>query len=183
MRIIFWIAFFAFAGWCGFSNEGKIFTVKMTSAVGLTPPVIELDFEQLAGGVKKDAVLAMHPKLDYYCYNDKKTELFGEHTCNDKIALFNGMPAYNIALFFKDDGLNVVRVALQPQSHAKAIQWLDSSYERTDIKSEGSFTGGKKYPITVWKTLSGDYVLFSEDQTMAGEMIVLWTDSIAGFEI
>lgn len=182
MKSIFWIAFLAFAAWCGFSDEGKIFTVKMTSAVGLTPPVLELDFEQLEPGMKKEAVLAMYPNIDFYCYEETRVPEFGDSGCNNNIALFNGMRAFNIALFFKKGSLNVVRVALQPESHAAAVTWLDAQYQRTDIKAEGSFTGGKKYPITVWKTPGKNYVMSSRDETDVGEAIVLWTDSIAGFE-
>ncbi|HQQ73838.1 MAG TPA: hypothetical protein PK031_01675 [Pseudomonadales bacterium] len=178
MRKLFWIAALVFVGWCVATPEGKKFAVQLTSAVGITPPVIELDFEQLDGGMKKEAVKALHPKLDYYCYEDTKS--FGDNTCNDNIALFNGMLSYNIAVFFEGDELVAVRVALQPESYAEAVKWLDAHYKRTDIKSEGSFNGGKKYPITLWKTPSGNYVLASQAETEVGETIVLWTDSFHG---
>lgn len=181
MRKLFWVAFIVFAGWCAATEDGKRFVVQLTSAVGLTPPVIELDFEQLDGDMTKETAFALHPELDYYCYEEKRTQGFGEYACNTDIALFNGMASYNVALFFKAGKLNVMRVALQPDSYSQAVAWLDDQYERTDIKSEVSFTGGKKYPVTVWKTGGGDYVLASQSQTAVGETIVLWTDSIAGF--
>lgn len=181
MKKLFWIAVLVFVGWCVATTDGKKFAVQLTSAVGLTPPVIELDFERLDGGMKKEVVKALHPKLDYYCYEEDKAKSFGDNACNNNIAMFNGMLSYNMALYFKGDGLVAVRVALQPQSYEESMKWLDARYKRTDVKSEGSFTGGKKYPITVWKTPSGNYVMASQDQTMVGETILLWTDSIAGF--
>ena len=180
MKKLFWVAMLLFAGWCLATTDGKKFTIRMTSTVGLTPPVVELDFEQLDGRMKKDAVKALHPKLDYYCYEEDRAKSFGDSACNNDVALFNGMFSYNMALYFKGDGLAAVRVALQPQSFDEAINWLDMRYKRTEIKTEDSFTGGKKYPITMWKTPSGNYVLASQDQTMAGETILLWTDSIFG---
>lgn len=182
MKKLFWIAFIVFAGWCAATEDGKKFTIKLTSAVGLTPPLIEMDFDKLDGGIKKDSLKAMYPQLNYFCYQEDRATAFGDNTCNSDIALFNGMKSYNVALFFKGDELSVIRVAMQPESYEDSVKWLDARYTRTDIKSENSFTGGKKHPITLWKTPSGNYVLASQDQTTIGETILLWTDSFYGIK-
>jgi hypothetical protein len=92
------------------------------------------------------------------------------------------MPALNMNYFFRDGGLSMLRLGMQPASYPAAEKWLDARYQRMDIHAENSFTQGKKYPITVWKTGSGNYLMASQDVTELGEIIVLWTDSIFGIK-
>lgn len=176
MRFLFITAAMGFLAWCLITEDGRRAAIQITSRLGITPPICTLEPELLRGTMDPDSVKALQPELDYLC--EKDSSFFGDYVCEADIGLYHNLPAYRVTYFFRNNRLTTMRLALQSQTYDELEEKVSGGNKKLDIKTELSFTGGKKEPVHVFKTPAGNYLMLSRDQTQTGETLLLWVADI-----
>jgi hypothetical protein len=140
--------------WLIFTEDGQ----RRTDSVVLFlwgEDEIKFNLDALDDRYTETELLKVFPDIDWQC-KDGNTD-FGNRLCAAKIGIYNDIPAHYIAVFFKDQWINGVKISYRRIYHDQLIQQLlhqvgNPVRENTDGTNQND-------TILRWDTSRGNIIL------------------------
>ncbi len=102
--------------WLVFTEDGQRRSdMVLISLFGGEP--LYLNLKLLDNRVSEPEIMELYPDIRWQC-QDQKTA-FGEHHCFGKIGSFNNLPADYATIFFRNGGINAVKVGYRRNYHTQ----------------------------------------------------------------
>jgi len=161
--------------WLLFTDDGQ----RRTDSVVLFlwgEDEIKFNLEALDDRFSEDDLRKVFPDIDWKC--QQTVTDFGNRLCAAKIGIYNGIPARFIAVYFRDQWINGVRIGYRPIYHDQLLQQLLQQMGQP-VKENGDTPAGDGDTILRWDTDRGN-VLLKQVLSEGEEPALLWLPYPAG---
>jgi hypothetical protein len=101
-------------GWLVFTEDGQRRSDLFLLHV-LGNPSFNIAYDRLNSAVTQDDIETLFPKVRFTC--EARETPFGDQVCSANIASFNGLPADQARLYYKDDALGAMRLDYRKRYH------------------------------------------------------------------
>jgi hypothetical protein len=168
-RLMAFIIVIAPIYWLIFTEDGQ----RRTDSVVLFlwgENEIKFNLQALDDRFTESELLQVFPDIDWKCQDSDND--FGNRLCAAKIGVFNGIPAHFIAIYFRDEWINGVRVGYRRRYHDPLIQQLLQQMGQP-VRENADTPGGDSEVILRWDTSRGNVLLKQILQTNE-EPALLW---------
>ena len=154
-RLLAFVIVIAPIYWLIFTEDGQ----RRTDSVVLFlwgEDEIKFNLEALDDRFTEQELREVFPDIDWKC-QDIDTD-FGNRLCAAKIGIYNGIPARFIAIYFRDEWVNGVRISYRRIYHDQLIQQLLQQMGQPVTEPVDSAAGDGE-TILRWDTGRGNVVL------------------------
>jgi hypothetical protein len=142
--------------WLIFTEDGQ----RRTDSVVLYlwgEDEIKFNLEALDDRFTENELREIFPDIDWKCQNTRTD--FGNRLCAAKIGIYNGIPARFIAVYFRDEWINGVRIRYRRRYHEQLIQQLLQQLGQPAKESVETSQPGVTETLLRWDTSRGNVVL------------------------
>ncbi len=156
--------------WLVFTEDGQRRSdMVLISIFGGEP--LYLNLKLLDSRVSEAEIMELYPDIKWQC-QDKDTA-FGERHCFAEIGSFNALPADYATIFFRNSGVNAVKVGYRHNYHSQL--GLDLKRQLGPPLSQVAATAEVPQPelIVQWRTDSG-HVITKKRLDRGEEAALLW---------
>ncbi|MDG9670222.1 hypothetical protein ONV78_20965 [Hahella sp. CR1] len=108
-----------------------------------------------------------------YLVCQKESSDLGDRVCWTRISSLNGVPAKDIAFFFRDDRYRFLRVTFDVEKHRDLKSYLDDNFRYVGISPGSKEKVGQE--LGVWKTLKSTLATYVEAPRGEDEVMLTWS--------
>lgn len=156
--------------WLVFTEDGQ----RRTDSVLLYlwgEDEIKFNLEALDDRFTEKDLKTVFPDIEWKC-QDQNTN-FGNRLCASQIGIYNGIPAHGIAVFFKDQWVNGMRINYRRIYHDQLVQQLWQQLGSPIRENPAEQNKSTENTILRWDTGKGN-VIVKQTLDISEEPALLW---------
>lgn len=148
--------------------------LRLVRTLNIFGSSVEINFHQPPHFTETN-LASVFPNLYFGCDNEASD--LGDRVCWGYISSFNGVPAKNVAFFFKNGVYQSLRIELPNSSHPQLKSYLDNQHTYFGISKASKQEVGQQ--LGIWLVKEG-YLVTTVDRPLYNESaLLLWRHSYA----
>jgi hypothetical protein len=160
----------AYAGWDYATKNKPEWFLKAITRVPIIDTTVNVSFHNKINWSERSLELDYFPHLHLVCGNEPSD--LGDRVCWTYISKFNDLPAEQVAFFFREDQLAVIRVGYAPHFHHHVKDYLDTNFRYLGVSPGSKDKFGQE--LGIWYSPSGRLSAYVEEAMVGNESVLLW---------